>query len=102
MIAGFFYERLEKPVVVARKLGPQQVHFLIEAPRADCVHACTVDDVLDLMAMVPPDHRSDVDTIVFRQPTRSKYRRAGLLPFPRIVDWEQMGRDGLNPAWFDA
>ncbi|MGB0680592.1 MAG: hypothetical protein ACPGUV_13125 [Polyangiales bacterium] len=44
----------------------------IEAVTAGFVHACSVDDVLTVLAHVPPRHLTALDMVIWRQPTRKQ------------------------------
>lgn len=67
-----FWEKLRQPVTVRRDLHSTTITFLIEPPRDDCVHACTVDDVLTVLRLLPARDRLLVKTFIFRQPSRKQ------------------------------
>ncbi len=67
-----YWEKLQEPVIVQREVFSRLVTFFVEPPREGCAHACTVDDVIAVLKMLPPGHRLLVTTFVFRQPTRKQ------------------------------
>jgi hypothetical protein len=62
---------LRDPVIVTRGI-PTPLTFYVEAPRDDCRHACTVDDIVHVLRRLPVDHVRSVVAIVLRQPTRKQ------------------------------
>ena len=46
--------------------------FYAQPTRPDCVHACTVDDIVRLMSQVPLGDWEGLDAIVLRQPRRKE------------------------------
>ena len=67
-----FYERLNKPVSVCRSVFGRETVFLVEPPYPGFVHACTVDDIVRMLELVPAAERFEVRTYVLRQPTRKQ------------------------------
>jgi hypothetical protein len=66
-----FYEVLRQPVIVTRGI-PTPLKFYVEAPRDDCRHACSIDDIVRVLRRLPSDHMRTVVAIVLRQPTRKQ------------------------------
>lgn len=66
-----FYEMLRDPVIVTRGI-PTPLKFYVEAPREDCRHACSIDDIVHVLRRLPADHVKSVVAIVLRQPTRKQ------------------------------
>lgn len=66
-----FYEMLRDPVIVTRGI-PTPLKFYVEAPRADCRHACSIDDIVHMLRRLPTDHVGSIVAIVLRQPTRKQ------------------------------
>lgn len=84
-----FYERLTNPTVVARSVWSQPLTFLVEPVSRRCIHACTIDDVVRILEHIPKAHLADINTIVFRQPTR---KQNILKPcWGRLVYWASLG-----------
>ena len=70
--ARIWWENLGPHVVVKRSVGSCEITFLVERTRKDCVHACTVDDVCYVLALVPVSDMESLDTVVMRQSTRKQ------------------------------
>jgi len=68
-----WWENLGKHRVVNRNVGSLDLAFIIEDTREDCVHACTVEDVCNLLSLVPAADLTSLETFVFRQPTRKQW-----------------------------
>jgi len=66
-----FYEMLRDPVIVTRGI-PTPLKFYVEAPREDCRHACSIDDIVHVLRRLPSEHVGSVVAIVLRQPTRKQ------------------------------
>jgi hypothetical protein len=73
----FYYENLKNFKSVTRALGNGSFTFLIEETRADCYHACTVDDIAHVLKFVPAADLAGLNLIVLRQP---KYKEEILKP----------------------
>ncbi|MDR3220433.1 MAG: hypothetical protein LBU46_00250 [Candidatus Accumulibacter sp.] len=68
----FFTERLTHYKRFSRTVNGYEFIFAVETPRADCRHACTVDDVAFMLAQIPASDYGDLRLIVFRQPKRKE------------------------------
>ncbi|MEM6674042.1 MAG: hypothetical protein AAF726_14445, partial [Planctomycetota bacterium] len=81
--------------VVTREIGGHAMPFLVEETRDDCVHACTVDDIAAMLALLPrPDVMGDdwlrgIQGVVLRQPTRKEQTHAPV--------WARMG-NSVGPS----
>lgn len=79
------WDRGQPHTRVHRHVWGRDLPFLVEHTRADCAHACTVDDLAEMLGMLPKRHINNyadivgIRGIVLRQPTRKE--------------------DGLNPVW---
>ncbi len=67
-----FYESLGTYNTVARDIGGSQITFLVEATRAQCRHACTIDDITRMLQLVPREDLVGLAMIVLRQPRRKE------------------------------
>ncbi|MBP6628492.1 MAG: hypothetical protein KBG28_01010 [Kofleriaceae bacterium] len=67
-----YWERLRLAVVVRRDLDGQPLTVLVEPPAPGFVHACTVDDVVAVWALIPADERRGLELVALRQPTRKE------------------------------
>jgi hypothetical protein len=65
-----YYERLTSPVVVTREFGDHIFTFIVEPTREGSFHCCTVDDVCEVLRLLPERHHENIALIIFRQPTR--------------------------------
>ncbi len=98
------YEKLHDPVVVHRQIDGGDYVFLVEPPRQDRIHCCTVDDAAHLISLLPAADRHRVRTFVFRQPTRKEDRFGAY--WGRMIYWGDLGKysgvvvylEAQNPA----
>ena len=67
-----FWERVAGAQEVIRVISGKPLRFYAQPTRADCVHACTVDDIARLMSHVPIGDWEGLDAIVLRQPRRKE------------------------------
>lgn len=57
---------------IKRMVGSRKVLFLVEDCHGGCGHACSIDDVVHVLAHIPSDDWRGLYTFVFRQPTRKQ------------------------------
>ncbi|MGC1271225.1 MAG: hypothetical protein WA842_11595 [Croceibacterium sp.] len=55
-----------------RVIANRAVRFVIETNALDCIHPCSVDDVVRIIESLPQSDWSGLQTFVFRQPTRKQ------------------------------
>ena len=67
-----FWERLTSYQSVFRRVHVKEFTFLVEKTRDDSVHACTVDDIVQLLFYVPTNDLQGLSLIVLRQPKRKE------------------------------
>jgi hypothetical protein len=67
-----YWERLRNPVVVQRVVGGRNLPFVVEAPRPPFLHPCTIDDLAELIALLPSSDFSGIAFVALRQPTRKQ------------------------------
>ncbi len=67
-----FWEVLDNPLVISRSVGENAITFLVEAATRGCIYPCTVDDLVAVLELVPPDHLDGLDLIILRQPSRKQ------------------------------
>jgi hypothetical protein len=67
-----FHERLENFVVVKRTIGEREIIFVIEPVQPGFIHACTPDEITQVLRSLPQAHTADIDLIVLRQPKRKE------------------------------
>ena len=70
--APVFFEDVGDHRVIRRRIGEQDVGFVVERTREDCIHCCTVDDIAHLLAAVPNKDWSGIEIVFLRQPTRKQ------------------------------
>lgn len=63
-----FYEKLGKTTLVQ----VDGFEILVEQTRQQSIHACTVEDVIYLLKLIPPEDLGDLKLIVLRQPKRKE------------------------------
>ena len=68
-----FWERIDGAKEVSRIVSGRVLKFFVQPTRADCVHACTVDDIARLMSYLPATDWVGLETVMLRQP-RGKSR----------------------------
>jgi hypothetical protein len=68
-----FWSRLGPHTAVSRTVLGRTVTVLVEPVRKSSVHACTVDDLCQLLEQVPPgDWRWSLECFILRQPKRKE------------------------------
>lgn len=62
--------------MVVRHVWGRDMPFMVERTRPDCAHACTVDDLRELLCALPKEHVNNqrgiagIQGVILRQPTR--------------------------------
>ena len=67
-----YYEQLSDARVVHREFHDRELTFLVEPTHGGCVHACTIDDILAMLRMLPTEFTGEIHTYVLRQPTEKQ------------------------------
>ena len=67
-----FWERIRKPVLVERTVCGQALPFVVEAPRPPFLHPCTVDDLAELIDLLPSSDIRGIAFVALRQPTKKQ------------------------------
>lgn len=67
-----FYERLVDYKVVERNINGKTFRFVVERTRKNAYHACTIDDIVQILTQIPINDFGDLDLIVLRQPKRKE------------------------------
>jgi len=67
-----FYERLGEYTKRYKDINGNRFEFVIEATRDKVNHACTVDDLAEMIRHIPPTDYGDLNLIVLRQPKRKE------------------------------
>ncbi len=69
---SYYFERLKNYKSASREINDRRITFLVEETRADCYHACTVDDIAHILRFVPHGDLTGIELIVLRQPKRKE------------------------------
>lgn len=69
---GPFFLRLSRAIVVERDIAGVTLRFVVEPTRRSFVHPCTIDDLVEVLHLVPPADLQGVAFIGLRQPTRTQ------------------------------
>jgi len=67
-----FWEFLNRPIVVRRTIGENEVTFLVEATSRGCVYPCSIDDIAGVLEHVPSKHLDGLELVILRQPTKKQ------------------------------
>jgi hypothetical protein len=67
-----FYEKLDNPIAIKRIVGESEVTILIEPTNTGFLHACTPDDIVHVLNLLPQEHTASIDLIIMRQPKRKE------------------------------
>jgi len=73
-----FWERIDDAREVTRVVANRTIKFYVQPTRADCVHACTVDDIARLFLHVPSQDWEGMGAVLFRQPRRKEQTLASV------------------------
>ena len=73
-----FWERINDASEVTRIVANRTVKFYVQRTRADCVHACTVDDIARLFLHLPRQDWQGIGAVVLRQPRRKEQTLASV------------------------
>ena len=67
-----FHERLNNPVAFEHAINGHLLTFLVESTYADFCHACTPEDIAQILKLIPASHLEPIKLIVLRQPKRKE------------------------------
>jgi hypothetical protein len=67
-----FHEKLNNPVVISRTVGKHEIKIIVEPVQSGFLHACTPDDVVLALSLLPLEHTDLIDLVVLRQPKRKE------------------------------
>ncbi len=54
------------------RIGKNELLFLVEATRARCAHACSVEDIVRVLECVPEEDLDSLDCVILRQAKRKE------------------------------
>jgi hypothetical protein len=69
---NLFWERIDGARQVIRTVSGRPLKFFVQATRADCVHACTIDDIVRVLSCLPAADWEGIEAILLRQPSRKE------------------------------
>jgi hypothetical protein len=72
-----FWGNLTRYVAVVRTVHGRDFAVLVEPTRKECAHACTVDDVFQVLQFIPSRDLSGIEFLILRQPKRKEEALAG-------------------------
>lgn len=67
-----FYEKLKNPIALTRRVCDREITILVEPIRPGFLHACTPDDIIQILSLLPTQHVASIDLVVLRQPKRKE------------------------------
>jgi hypothetical protein len=67
-----FHERLERLVAMNRTVRDRSITILVEPVQPGFIHACTPEDIIRVLTLLPAAHIDGIDLIVMRQPKRKE------------------------------
>ncbi len=71
-ISKTFYERLGRYEKFNRTINGNVFEFVIEETRTTSEHACTIEDISEIIRHIPPSDYDDLNLIILRQPKRKE------------------------------
>lgn len=89
-VSGPFWEQLGNYRMVRRHCGDRDLPIFVEETRADCIHACTVDDIVAVLTLLPDEDYRGLAAIVLRQPKRKEQTLKGI--WGRMTYFSNIGR----------
>lgn len=96
----WFYEKVDNAVAVERLVGERSLTFLVQPVTAGFIHACTIDDICQLLSLAPPKDLAGIDLILLRQPTR---KQQSLRPvWGRLLYYAETGRHSGRAIMLEA
>lgn len=69
---AMYWEDLKNPVAIDAKINGSALTFLVEPTHPGFAHPCSVEDVYELLTLVPPEDIDELSLIIMRQPTRKQ------------------------------
>ncbi|MEP1034398.1 hypothetical protein [Ekhidna sp.] len=67
-----FYERLESYQKISKSINGKDFDFVIEETRKGSVHACSIDDLVRIIELIPEQDHEGLKLIILRQPKRKE------------------------------
>ncbi|WP_190343156.1 hypothetical protein [Leptolyngbya sp. FACHB-36] len=67
-----FYEKLKDFVAIVRRVGEREITILVEPVQPGFLHACTPDDIVQVLSLLPSKDVESISLVVLRQPKRKE------------------------------
>lgn len=67
-----FFERLSEYKTIIKEIKGHTFKFIIETTRKNSFHACTIEDIEQILLQIPKEDYGDLELIILRQPTRKQ------------------------------
>lgn len=67
-----YWERLNDPAICPITIGDNKITILIEPTRQGFVHACTPNDIIKVIELIPEENLENVEIIILRQPKKKE------------------------------
>jgi len=95
-----FWERLNSPVAGPLQIKTHSLTVLVEPTKSDYVHACTPQDIHDVLQLIQPEHLSEIDLIGL---TQTKKKQERLNPaWGRLVYYAELGKYSEPAIYLEA
>jgi hypothetical protein len=95
-----YCENLENLVAIVRRIGDHKITILVEPVRAGFIHACTPDDIMQILSLIPPRHIESIDLLVLRQPKHKEYLLCPV--WGRLQYWSKIRQYAGVAIYLDA
>jgi len=95
-----YYENLAEYKIVLRTVHSRSLPFIVERTRADCCHACTIDDIARVLEHTPSSDFQGIDFIVLRQPKKKEEIIASV--WGRIAHFVEIGAHQGRAIFLEA
>ena len=67
-----FYERLGEYKTIEKIINGHKFRFVVEKTRQNSFHACTIEDIEQILNQIPKEDYGELELIILRQPTRKE------------------------------
>lgn len=67
-----YWERIDGAREVIRTVSGRTIKFFVQPTRDDCVYACTIDDLTQLLSYLPAPDWEGMEALLLRQPRRKE------------------------------
>ncbi|AUC15802.1 hypothetical protein BTO06_11865 [Tenacibaculum sp. SZ-18] len=67
-----FFERLGEHKTIEKIINGHKFRFVVEKTRQNSFHACTIEDIEQILNQIPKEDYGELELIILRQPTRKE------------------------------